>query len=76
MYPVDEASASIFTTIYSLLPTDCVPKVAVLVALSDESKLPSKQPSPSEVCPVANEIAKSIHPVSKAAVVVGSLINT
>ncbi len=76
MYPVQDASASIFTTIYSLLPADCVPNVTVLVALSDESRLPSKHPSPSEVCPVANATARSIHPVSKAEVVVGSLTNT
>ena len=71
IYPVQDASASIFTIINSLDPTDCVPNVPPLVALRDESKEPSKQPAPSPVWPVANETAKSIHPVVKAADVVG-----
>ena len=76
MLPVHEASASTLTTMYSLDPADSTPKVALFVALSEESREPSKHPLPSEVAPVAKATARSIHPVSKPALVVGSFIRT
>ena len=63
-FPVQALFASSLSIIDSLLASDCEPKVTILVAFSELSRDPTRQPSPLSYCSNAKFCDMSSQPVS------------